>query len=274
MTLKDELGLPEFTRVVFDQPPLVLTICQVRFSPILSITKPAYVGSFQEALRNDYPLLTNVVHLQPDERQGVEIDADDEAIAQSWRFSDRHRTWTVTLAVDAITLESRRYLHFDDFVDRLRRLLEALTAHVRPTVGLRLGLRYINEIRTRQGTPQDAIRADLLGPLAVAPFGALAQHAMQQLLLRFGGGQSLHLRHGYLPQGTTVEPLPGEPTRTGPFYLLDIDTFHAFEPPEILEMEPATICSMVGEFHDAIEALFRWSITDRYAATLGVSDDA
>jgi hypothetical protein len=35
--------------------PLVRVIAQVRFPPILSIEQQAFVGSFQEAIRAEYP---------------------------------------------------------------------------------------------------------------------------------------------------------------------------------------------------------------------------
>ena len=37
--------------------PLIRVIAQVRFPPILSIEKKDFVGSFQEAIREKYPIL-------------------------------------------------------------------------------------------------------------------------------------------------------------------------------------------------------------------------
>lgn len=272
--LVEELGLPPVERVVFSRPPLVLTICQLRFSPILSVAHPAYVAPFQQAIHGEYPILSPVVQFQTDAGVGPAGEGAGGSLSQVWKFVDRSGLWTVTLAPDALAIEARRYLHFDDFLARLRRLLEALIQFIQPSAGIRLGLRYINEIRSNGIPPLDVVRTELRGPLAVASLAQRAHLSMQEVRLQFSENRALHVRHGRLPEGSTVEPRRGESPPEGPFYLLDFDAFQTYEVPDTLEMQAETICAAVVEFHDAIEALFRWSLSTAYTQSLGVSDDA
>ena len=53
------------TEVPLKNAPLVRAIAQVRFPPILSIEQQEFVGSFQEAIRQKYPIL------QPVQTQGL-----------------------------------------------------------------------------------------------------------------------------------------------------------------------------------------------------------
>lgn len=272
MALREDLGLPAVERVVFERPPLVLIICQLRFAPILSVTDPRFVAPFQQAIRKDYPILTRVTEMRTS--LGVQPDADlsGDSFAHIWRFADRSDGWTVSLTVDSLAIECRRYRHFDDFLARLRRLLDALVEHIEPAAGLRLGLRYINEIRAADLSPLDAIRPELLGPLAVPVLAERARLSIQELQLQFSENRALHLRHGLLAEGTTVEPKKGEATPGGPFYLLDMDAFQSYESPDTLIMETEAVCETVVEFHDAIEAMFRWSVTDAFTRSMGVRD--
>jgi uncharacterized protein (TIGR04255 family) len=94
------------------------------------------------------------------------------------------------------------------------------------------------------------------------------------VLLRFSEDQSIQIRHGFFPDGSTVQPRPGESPRTGPFYLLDFDMFRLFSAPARLDMEPDTIDGYVVRYHDEIEKVFRWSLTEDFTKSLGVRGHA
>lgn len=273
MTLLDELGLAEIERVVFARPPLILVVCQVRFAPVLSVTVPQFVAPFQRAIKNEFPILTQVTQVQVEMEVSADRSIEGRSLSPTWRFTDRSGTWTVVLAPDSFALETRRYTHFDEFIERLRRVLVALREHIQPEGGSRLGLRYINEIRAETGSPAKALRLEILGLLSAPEFGNRATLAIQEVQLQFSDAQSIHVRHGLLPEGTTVEPRPGQSPPAGPFYLLDFDAFRTFSELELLPMNPETICLHVTEYHSAIERLFRWAVTDEYTRSLGVRDD-
>jgi uncharacterized protein (TIGR04255 family) len=47
--------IPAVEHEVFANPPLKVMLGQVRFPPVLRIADPAYLASFQEAVRHQFP---------------------------------------------------------------------------------------------------------------------------------------------------------------------------------------------------------------------------
>jgi uncharacterized protein (TIGR04255 family) len=266
-----DLAVPE--RIVFERTPLVLALCQVKFSPMLSVSNPSAVAPFQEAIIAEYPVAGQSQGQQVQVRvegspAGNQASVQSNLGEVSWRFSDVDDTWTAILAPDFLALETRAYRDFSEFEDRLGRLLGALDKTIHPTVGLRIGLRYVNEIRLTGDEWRAAIRPELLGALAAPPFGELVAQAFQQMQFREPDGMGVNLQHGLLPGGSVVDPRPGEAPPEGPFYVLDIDVFREFKPGE-LSMKPRVVGEYVQRFHDVMSHLFRWAVTEDYMATLG-----
>lgn len=267
----DWLGLDVPERVVFEQPPLVLTVCQVKFAPMLSVSNPTAVAPFQQAILDLYPLASQEQNVQihvegnPDLSQ-ASVQSSLGAIA--WRFSDLEDTWTVVLAPEFLTLETRAYRDFSDFADRMERLLGALDKTIHPTVGLRIGLRYVNEIRFPENEWRTAIRSDLLGTLAVPQFGDAAKQSFQYMQFLGPDEVCVNMHHGLFLSGTVVNPRPGDIPPDGPFYLLDIDVYQEFKPGS-LAMKPRAVLDAVWQYHEVVSLLFRWSVTEAYTATLG-----
>jgi uncharacterized protein (TIGR04255 family) len=263
----EDLGLPEPSRVVFEHPPLVLTLCQLRFSRVLEVNVQDYIEPFRRAIETDYPTFST--SKQVELMFNPELEDQKRVETLQWRFSDEDENWTAVLTQDFFTLETRRYARFEDFLSRFRFLLGALMAHVKPKVGVRLGLRYINEIRLAPRQLSSVVRQELLGLLSKPNFEKYAAQSFQEMLFNFSEAGSVSIRHGFLPDGSTVQPSPGKSPPTGPFYLLDFDMSRVFSAPSLLEMEPDIIIQHVDEYHNDIEKLFRWSITEEFAESLG-----
>jgi len=254
-----------------------LAVCQVRYSPELKVANPLAVAPFQEAISDLFPVLSpsqNVsIHVEG-EIGGAQTSSQVSvgSFAQvAWRFSDNDDNWTLTLTPDSLTLESRTYERFPSYLARLESVLRALAKYVRPSIGTRIGLRYINEIRQDEVDWASVIRPELLGPLALPQFAHTAQQAIQQILLRGEEGVVININHGLLT-GNVVNPRPAAQPETGPFYLLDIDVFRDFKPGELL-VRAAPVRRHVEGFHSLISQVFRWAITETYAETLGRRDD-
>ncbi len=267
----DLLGLPDMPRVVLKHAPLALALCQIQFTRMLSVNDPASLAAFQRAIQSRYPIATQVQQVElvfgvgpnpPEIRQ-------EQRRSPQWQFTDQNDNWKVVLSPDFLTLETRSYEHFDDFLTRLQEALNALVKHIQPTVVTRLGLRYINEIRStnlKNMTWSDVIRQDLLGPIATS---ALVQNsiqavATQQVLLRYPNDMGINIHHGLFPTGTTIQLRPKEEQPTVPFYLLDFDVFREFPLPGALIMDTEAICQYVKVYHKMIYRLFRWSVTEHY----------
>ncbi len=270
--MMSRLRLAKPERVVFERPPIVLTVFQVRFSNISEVTDPGYIEPFKNAIQNRYRVFA------PSKQIGMQFDfisgEPRRLETVQWRFTDEDENWTVVLAPDFLTLETRRYEHFEDFLSQLRFVLGVLTEHIRPKVGTRIGLRYINEIRLGTERLASVIRPELLGPLSVAGLEEHVAQSNQEVLLRLSEDRSIQVRHGLFPDGGAVQPRTGEQPPSGPFYLLDFDASRIFSAPTLLRIEADIIQEYVKEYHDDLETLFRWSITEEFTESLGVRDRA
>lgn len=269
--------LPEAPHAVFERPPLMLALCQVRFAAVLGVSDPAFVAPFQRSIQNQYPVAL------PAMAGRVEIEIGPGAAApevragpqsQQWRFSDQQDDWTTVLAQDFVAVETRVYDTFADFLGRLRQVLEAVVEHIQPSLATRVGLRYVNEIRTGHEDWSSVVRRELLGPLAVPELQRDVRQAVQQILLRSPDAEGATITHGILPNSTTVQPRQGVAPPAEPFYLLDFDIFREYYPPQALPMDPDMICEQVETFNKTIYRLFRWSVTDEYISALGVRSHA
>ena len=265
------LPLPRVERVVLAHSPLALAVCQIQFSPVLSVADPAFVAPFQRAIADYFPL---AVPGQVTEMQltfgPVEAGAQPVRTTPQWEFSDRENTWKVVLNSSFVSLETRSYTDFSEFLQRFNTVLAALSRHIHPELGTRIGLRYINELRAGDTTWSHVITQQMLGPLADPTFPVNAEQvgAIQQVTLRYPDHQGITIHHGVIPNGTTVRPRSGDPIPEGEFYLLDADVYREFPLPAGLSMESASIRDHIQAYHDVIYRLFRWSITEDYLAVL------
>ena len=264
------MPMPEVPRKEFDNPPLVLAVCEIKFTNVLSVANAGFVAPFQQAIQDRYPVTDSGHALELTIALGAQAAVRQETSGPRWQFSDAEDTWTVVLAQDGLAIETRAYLRFDDFLERLRHVLGALVEYVRPTLGTRLGLRYVNEIPVDPLHSHEVIRPELLGPLSVPEFTMHARQlqSIQQISLRYDDHQGVNLNHGLFPSGTMVRPRAGEERADRPFYLLDFDVFRAPPRPPGLVIDPDRICTYVAAYHQVIHRLFRWAVTDAYVATL------
>ncbi len=258
---RDLLPLPDRDRLALAQPPLAVVICQVQFPEMPSVQNPAFVSAFQMAIGALYP----VPSIQP--RQ-VHVSMDPSGVRQQmsiqWAYADSDDTWHVVLAGDSLSLETRHYTRFEEFIERLQTVLSALFEHVRPTHIVRLGLRYVNEIHGDNGRWPDIIRGQLLGSLADPVLDGLTTQHIGEMQLRAGEQHLVQLRHGWFPQGTTVRPREGEVVSAQPFYLLDFDAFEVFSETGSASLDMDHLCMRVTTFHRNIYRLFRWAVSDEY----------
>jgi len=273
-TLLDLLDLPDPPVVVYERSPLVLTICEITFTAVLSVADQGFVGPFQRAIQTDYPFPKRLEQIA----LGIDFGAGQAAMQGSqqpslrWEFQDRQGMWTVVLTSESLSLQTRRYEHFADFIERFQKLLDALVVHIGPEVGTKLGLRYINEIPIGDTRELTAIRPELLGPLVLPGFNRYAELALQQIFLRDDNQPGLNINHGLVTSGSAVQPPSNHRPLDQPFYLLDFDAFQEFPVPASrgLPLDAHALCERVNTLNKVIYRLFRWSVSDTYLASLGV----
>ena len=132
--------------------PLVLVLCQVRFSPVRQMER--YIPAIQDVFRR---------HEFPIERAGAVRqvtftpgnDAPVEVIEQQrWEYRNRDETWSILLMQDSVTLQTTAYTRFEAFAEQLQLVLHTvLTESEQDSFGVvhRVGLRYIDVVRPRAG---------------------------------------------------------------------------------------------------------------------------
>lgn len=135
--------------VPLSKQPLVLVLCQVRFSPIRQIAQ--YIPAIQEQFRRDgFPIeLTGKVKQLMVSAAGIQAVDQDR-----WEYRVKDETWSILVFQDSIVLQTTAYNRFEGFADYLRRALDTVlstTEHERLGVLQRVGLRYIDLIQPRKG---------------------------------------------------------------------------------------------------------------------------
>ncbi|MGH7863185.1 MAG: TIGR04255 family protein, partial [Candidatus Dormibacteraceae bacterium] len=104
-TLPELLDLPDVPVVVYENPPLALTLCQVRFPTVLAVADETVAARFQRAIQTGYPIASPAAHLE----LNIPLEVGRAQVQQGrlWQFADPSDTWKVVLAQDFVTLETR-----------------------------------------------------------------------------------------------------------------------------------------------------------------------
>lgn len=134
---------PQSDRVELQNPPLELVVCQIRFPTILALAGDRAPEEFQKKISKRYPVAQR-------QQKRVDVRTEQEgAILQAgslWCFDDKDSEWTVSLRHDSLTLETKRYKRFADFIERFDWLLKQARSVYPIEMRTRLGLRYVDRI--------------------------------------------------------------------------------------------------------------------------------
>ncbi len=158
----------ENDRYAYVRSPLIETICQLRFPTILSIgsTEPA---QFQEAIRADFPRYVARQEGQPPKVVNGKLEQTPPITNYNFISSDGR--WKVNLTKDFIALSTLSYTRWEDFAQRLDKILALFIQIYQPAFFERIGLRYVNAFsRNRLGLEgelwDDLINAPFIGVLS------------------------------------------------------------------------------------------------------------
>ena len=137
--------------VPLSRQPLVLVLCQVRFS---TVQVGDYIPKIQEEFRRKrFPIerAGKVQQLILAPGGGAPIQAVEQ---QRWEYRTREECWSILVMPDSVVLQTTAYERFEGFAERLRHAVDtvfAATEHDRLGVVHRVGLRYIDAVRPRPG---------------------------------------------------------------------------------------------------------------------------
>jgi uncharacterized protein (TIGR04255 family) len=256
---------PSVEEVLLPASPLVNVIAQVRFPAVMRIeADKGFVATFQEAIRQDYPIL------RAERQLGVMIGpagVQPQDAGTLWRFEAKDPdAWQVTLAPAFVSLSAKRYTRRSDFLARLTVVLHALEGWLAPNVCDRIGVRYVDRVTgdslSRLGR---LVRSEVLGVAGEAAGMGQVEivHALSDTLFQLDDSTQLRGRWGRLPAGATYDP-GIEPARE-PSWVLDLD--HSTSQAEDFDL--AAITGKVALFCDRIYTFFRWAVTDAFLDEFG-----
>ncbi len=261
------------------RPPLVQALAQVQFPVRARLQTLAAIAPVQERLLPLFPYMSPGQVHQLAVVIGPEGSASTGESASTWNFTDDDG-WTLILAPGVATLSvDHRYQGVEDFSERFKAVLEALSGPGEVSRCTRLGVRFLNVAETPPGDPAGWtawFRPELVGWIGrgVLDTGAtLVASIMQtQLSARPVGelsGPPVDIqgvvRHGYVPQGTIV---PGLPPLEHSGYLLDVDLY--IEGPQPLDS--AELGEQFGILHGQIDRFFRWALAPAGEDYFGVEE--
>lgn len=246
--------------VHLNNAPLVRVIAQLKFSMIASIEKQDFIAEFQEAIRDDYPIL------RPEQAFSFSMGpmgSSSNTSAKIWRFINEQEKWTVSLSQDFVAIETPAYTSRTDFLKRWNKVLVAAVNHLRLKQYERLGVRYIDRIQGEaMANIKKFVRSEALGIIESFSDDEI-MHTFNETLFKIEDSQLL-ARWGKLTANstfdpTTIEPIPNET------WVLDLDMFK--NKTETLDVEKIIIST--NFYAERIYSFFRWAVTNDFLKYYG-----
>ena len=245
------MSLPAPDRTPLAAPPLLVTLCQVRYEAREDLTS----GTVAKALLKYYASLGLRSMTQVRQQQVLLIAGpateppSQEAPPQpaGWQFTNESGTTTVNVLTDQLTLEVRVYPGWDAFLDVWEKCIDALVETTSPALSTRTGLRYVNRIQSRQArTVRDFRSADLvdpsfLGPIDDSPLSRYITATEGRATLRFDDDTDSLVQYGVVAESPT------------PAFVLDIDCFRA----GAIEFERDSLLSIAASLNERALQIFQ-----------------
>jgi uncharacterized protein (TIGR04255 family) len=131
-----------------NKSPLAMVLAQVKFAPVLQIQK--YIPELQEILRKkNYP---HFVEEQVQEFVFAVGNSNLPPVQNSSRWIFGSSDWknTIVLSQDFVVIETSAYDKFEKFSAEFKNILKIVKDIVSLTRSERIGLRYVNLIRSEQ----------------------------------------------------------------------------------------------------------------------------
>jgi len=253
----------------YAQDTLRFVAAEVRF-PVVEALGVQVPQAFRDRLRERFPIQ------EPLNQMTFTVGATgptgplaQQAIRQ--RFMPRDRLMSVTVGHDAVVLETTAYETWTDFRDLFMEVLSGLADAQRPDGYLRLGLRYVDEIRVPEEVPTVADWRGWVADALVEPFTIddTAPPTSATIALQYGqypGYQTL-FRAAPFASGRTVQDegplLVPFATPDGPYFLLDTDSSWFDPQSAVPEFDVAAMAEMFNKLHAPCKRLFERSLGQR-----------
>jgi uncharacterized protein (TIGR04255 family) len=253
------IHFPVKQEIQLKKPPLNEVICQVKFPPILRISKETPVN-FQEAIRSRFPELEieQGVLLQ----LGISPASENpvmETAPKIFRFKSSDSKSSVALAPDFFALSTNAYTHWGNFRNEFMFIEQAARNEFSFPYINRIGLRFINRF-TRKNTGcktffelldlfRDELTCFIRSEAWTEPNNMISQIGLSD------NKAKLNLGFGFAKE------------QKEQFILLDFDYF------EDSQIEFKNLSEKIDQYHTKIYQAFRWCLKDssleRFEAATG-----
>lgn len=250
------MPFPESQRVIYRTNPLEEVICQLRFPPILRI-ESGVPADFQEAIRNQYPLLKERVEEQkialPPALERLVGEFPIGTKSRYYNFKSEDEAWTISLTRTFLALSTLSYARWEDFRGKLERPLATLHDLYKPSFYTRIGLRYRDVIqRSKLGLAGvewcELLQPHVAGSLSDASLSGAIRHIAHELTIELSSQEgSVQIRHGLAKANGNGELC----------YVIDSD-FYVEE-----KKETGHAIEILDRFNRKAGRLFRWCITKK-----------
>lgn len=259
------MQFPETERVIYEKNPLEQVICQLRFPPILRIEANTPAG-FQDQIRNIFPQFQEKAEfaaiLPPELVQilSQEIIQSLRPSHKLYQFATTDDSLVVNLASGFVSLTSSSYERWENFIEVLTIIQDALIREYSPAHYTRIGLRYRNLIQKQalglqEAEWQELLNKDLIRELATPDLEDNIYDIAHRILMRLDSDQSrVHIQHGLFIDSETKQTVG---------YGIDCDYFIEGE------MNVDAAIDQLNEFNRYNRRLFRWCISDRLHNAMG-----
>ncbi len=255
---------PPADRVIYEKNPLVLVICQLRFSLELSIDV-AMPAEFQQLIRTHFPIAREVV-------DGTDLSVPEDVsehfptellnllstrINRRFEFRSRDNMWTVSLGNGFVALETRRYIKWEDFRHNLDLVVASLCKAYQINTFTRIGLRYQNVVDRQALDLEDQPWSSLLSAFVLGPLAARAsvenvhEHSGSYLIQLENPQEVVRAKYGLVTEKS------GDPANV--MFLLD----HDFFTKDSVETEFNDVSKRVDVFNSFNRSLFRRCLTPK-----------
>jgi len=248
----DLLNVPEEKSVRYETNFIETAVCEVRFPTLLELENTPPV-KFQTALRKLYPFYSV--------EQAVSI-GNMPSQGNRYLFKSKKKDWTVSLKSNSLSLETKKYIDFDDFSARFALMLKTIGDFLDTDFFTRVGLRYINSVPL-PGSNMDRKDIDKwINPALVASIKSGALGTLKTFHCEVSG----HIKDGGYTFRHGFSPLKINEDRNSLSYTLDYDYFK-----EVVEYDD--IHEVIKQFNSQNFNLFKWSLGENAVKLLGKGQD-
>jgi len=242
-----------------ESSPLVYVLAQVVISPILSMQD--YIPTIQEKLRHK-----GYIKYKHSPTQEIILGPQIQvASLNRWFFTDRDEQEAVIISPQFIVLETTNYNVFDTFIQSFKEVLIIFQEITNATLAERIGLRYVDVIRPKEGQAlSDYLQPGLLGIPAEQLGASKSLYRFEANALTSAGGLVLRLfqsdNGSYLPPDISLESV--KPTlqieQGETVTVLDIDNFSLQQ----CDFVTDDLVKSMWQLHDYTDRAFKAAVTE------------